>query len=37
MEEIEKCWNVMDISYNDNNIDRAHGIGNPFLDKKQNK
>ena len=37
MEEIEKCYNVMGISFNENEIDRAHGIGKPFLDKERKK
>ena len=36
-EEIEKCYNVIDIPFNENEIDRAHGIGKPFLDKEQKK
>ena len=34
MEELEKCYNVMGIPFNENKIDRAHGIGKPFLDKE---
>ena len=37
MEEIEKCYNVMGIPFNENEIDRAHGIRNPFLDKERKK
>ena len=37
MEEIEKCCNVMGIPFNENEIDRADGIGKPFLDKEQKK
>ena len=37
MEEIEKCYNVMGIPFNENEIDRAHGIGKPFLDKERKK
>ena len=37
MEELEKCYNVMAIPFNENEIDRAHGIGKPFLDKEQKK
>ena len=32
IEEIEKCYNVMGIPFDENEIDRAHGIGKPFLD-----
>ena len=35
MEELEKCYNVMGIPFNENEIDRAHGIGKPFLDKER--
>ena len=31
MEEIENCCNVMVIPFNENEIDRAHGIRKPFL------
>ena len=37
MEEKEKCCNVMGIPFNENEIDRAHDIGKPFLDKEQKK
>ena len=37
MEELEKCYNVMGIPFNENEIDRAHGIGKPFLDKERKK
>ena len=37
MEELEKCYNVMGILFNENEIDRAHGIRKPFLDKEQKK
>ena len=37
MEEIEKCYNVMGISFDENEIDRVHGIGKPFLDEEQKK
>ena len=37
MEELEECYNVMGILFNENEIDRAHGIGKPFLDKEQKK
>ena len=36
MEKIEKCCNVMGISFNENEIDRAHGMGKPFLNKESN-
>ena len=37
MEEIEKCYNVMGILLNENEIDRAYGIGKPFLGKERKK
>ena len=37
MEEIEKCYNVMGIPFNENEIDRVHGTGKPFLDKERKK
>ena len=37
MEEIEKCYNVMGILFNENKINRAHCIGKPFLDKEPKK
>ena len=37
IEELEKCCNVMGILLNENEIDRAHDIGKPFLDKEQKK
>ena len=37
MEELEKCYNVMGIPFNENEIDRAHYIGKPFLNKKRKK
>ena len=37
MEEMEKCYNVMGIPFDENEIDRAHGIRKPFLDKERNK
>ena len=36
MEEFEKC-NVMGIPFNENETDRAHGIGKPFLHKERKK
>ena len=35
MEELEKCYNVMGIPFNENEIDRAQGIGKLFLDKER--
>ena len=37
MEELEKCYNVTGIPFNENEIDRVHGIGKPFLDKERKK
>ena len=37
MEEIEKCYNVMGILFNENEIDRGHDIGKPFLEKEPKK
>ena len=37
MKEIEKCCNVIGIPFNENEIDRAHGIGKPFFDKERKK
>ena len=37
MEEIEKCYNVMGIAFDENEIDRAHGIGRTFLDEERKK
>ena len=37
MEEIAKCYNVMGIPFDENEIDRAYGIGKPSLDKKRKK
>ena len=37
MEETEKCYNVMGNPFNENEIDRADGIGKPFLDKERKK
>ena len=37
MEELEICSNVMDIPFNENEIDRVHGIGKPFLDKERKR
>ena len=37
MEEIEKYYNVMGIPCDENEIDRAHGIGKSFLDKERKK
>ena len=37
MEKIEKFYNVMGIPFNQNETDRAHGIGKLFLDKERKK
>ena len=37
MKEIKNCYNAMGIPFNGNAIDRAHGIGKPFLDKERKK
>ena len=37
MEELKKCYNVTGIPFNENEIDRAHGIGKPFLDNERKK
>ena len=37
MEELKKCYNVTGIPFNENDIDRAHGIGKPFLDNERKK
>ena len=37
MEQIEKFYNIMSILFNENEIDRAHDIGKPFLDKERKK
>ena len=37
MVELEKCYNVMGIPLNENEIDTAHGIVKPFLDKEWKK
>ena len=37
MKEIEKCYNVMSIPFDENKIDRVHGIRKPFLDKEWKK
>ena len=37
MEELEKCYNVMGIPFNENEIDRVHGNGKPFLDKERKR
>ena len=33
----KKCCNVIIIPFNENGIDKAHGIGKPFLDKERNR
>ena len=37
MEETKKCYNVMGNPFNENEIDRADGIGKLFLDKEWKK
>ena len=37
MEELEKCYNVMGIPLNENEIDRVHGMGKPLLDKERKR
>ena len=37
MEELKKCYNVTGSPFNENDIDRAHGIGKPFLDNERKK
>ena len=37
MEKIGKCFNVMAIPFDENEADRAHGIGKHFLDKERKK
>ena len=37
MEEIEQCYNVMGIPFDENETDRTYGIGEPFLDKERKK
>ena len=37
MKELEKCYNVIGIPFNEKEIDRAHGIGKPFFDKERKK
>ena len=37
MEKLKKCYNVTGIPFNENEIDRAHGIGKPFLDNERKK
>ena len=37
MEAIEKYCNVIDIPFNENEIDRTYGIGKPFLNKQRKK
>ena len=34
---VEKCCNVMGIPLDENEIDRVHSIGKPFLDKEWKK
>ena len=35
LEEIEKCYNFVGIPFYENEIDRVHGIGKPFLERKK--
>ena len=37
MEELEKFYTVMGVPFNENENDRAHGIGQPFFDKERKK
>ena len=37
VEEIKKCYNVMSILFDVNEIDKVHGIRKPFLDKEWKK
>ena len=37
MKKMEKCCNDMGVEFNQNEIDRAHYIGKPYMDKKKNK
>ena len=34
---VKKCYNVTGIPFNENEIDRAHGIRKPFLDNERKK
>ena len=37
LKKVEKCYSDMGIEFNQNEIDRAHYIGKPCMDKKKNK
>ena len=37
LEKVEKYYSDMGIEFNQNEIDRAHYIGKPCMDKKKNK
>ena len=37
MEQLEKWYNAMGFPFNENEIDKEHGIGKPFLDNKRKK
>ena len=37
LKKVEKCYSDMGIEFNQNEIDRAHYIGKPYMDKKKNK
>ena len=37
MKKVEKCCKDMDVEFNENEIDRAHYIGKPYVDKVKNK
>ena len=37
MKKVEKCCKHMDAEFNENEIDRAHCIGKPYVEKVKNK
>ena len=37
MKKVEKCCSDMGIEFNQNEIDRVHYIGKPYMDKTKNK
>ena len=37
LKKVEKCYSDMGIEFNQNEIDHAHYIGKPYMDKKENK
>ena len=37
MKKVEKCCKDMDVEFNENEIDRAHYSGKPYVDKVKNK